>query len=438
MPLKSKKNKKAIVCRTLANGVHVITEPIASSHTAAIGFWFSCGSRSETAEYRGAAHFCEHMLFKGSRTRSAFDIALSFDRMGSNANAFTEHEHVCLHCSVPAFQAENALELLCDMCENSLFESAELEKERSVIQSEIKASADDPEEAALDAVAAVVWQNNSLAAPIAGSVSDVKKLTREALYEWYESFFKKGSLTVCAAGNIDPDIFYSRLKKLGIRKKTVLPFSYTVPEWKSGMRFLRSVFQQEQIFVLYPLPYPLNITDFYCLTVLNALIGDTMSSRLFQSLREKGGYCYSVYSFFSLYTDCGCWCAYASSPKKNAVRAVEIIKRELDLLLTGGLSDDEITAAKEHVCGEEIINAEDTEQRMKRLARSAFAGFEQHTSEQAVHAVRALTKEQLLLFLQRLLRKADEAVIVYGPAFAERSQKKLKSLLKRQNAKTVL
>ena len=102
------------------------------------------------------------------------------------------------------------------------------------------------------------------------------------------------------------------------------------------------------------------------------------------------------------------------------------------------MSDDEITAAKEHVCGEEIISAEDTEQRMKRLARSAFAGFEQHTSEQAVHAVRALTKEQLLLFLQRLLRKADEAVIVYGPALAERSQKKLKSLLKRQNAKTVL
>ena len=161
MPLKPKINKSSsnagIVQKTCSNGVTLIAEPIEAVRTAAIGFWFSCGSRYEKEGHRGVSHFAEHMLFKGTESRSAFDIAAAFDRMGGYANAFTEREQVCLYCVVPAVHAGDALDILCDMAENSVFPDAEIERERFVIESEITASLDDPEEAALDAVAEILW-----------------------------------------------------------------------------------------------------------------------------------------------------------------------------------------------------------------------------------------------------------------------------------------
>ena len=193
------------------------------------------------------------------------------------------------------------------------------------------------------------------------------------------------------------------------------------------MHFVNADFQQEQFFVLYPLRFPFTLKDYYCWSVLNALIGDTMSSRLFQALRERSGYCYTVYSFFSLYADCGYWCAYACAPKKNAAKILAAVREELQLLVQKGFGDDEIRAAKEHVCGEEIINAEDTEHRMKRLARCAFYGFVQTPFDESLKAIRELTGEELESALQTLLSSHEKIVVAYGPELSSSVQKKIKS-----------
>ena len=435
MPLKrstSKKNEPAarpVFKRRFSNGVTLIAEPIEAVRTAAIGFWFSCGSRYEQKGRRGISHFAEHMLFKGTKSRSAFDIASAFDRMGGYANAFTEREQVCLYCVVPSFYAEDALDILCDMAEQSVFSNEETERERTVIESEIEASADDPEDAALDAVSEILWPGDPLSFPIAGTVKDVRKLTADSVRSWYVDFFRKGELTVCVAGNVNPQALCSRLEKLGMHAASALTqIPAKMPKRrKKCVHFLRTDFQQEQFFVLYPLRFPFTLKDYYCWSVLNALIGDTMSSRLFQALRERSGYCYTVYSFFSLYADCGYWCAYACAPKKNAAKILAAVRDELQLLADRGFGDDEIRAAKEHVCGEEIINAEDTEHRMKRLARCAFYGFVQTPFDESLKAIRELTGEELESALQTLLSSHEKIVVAYGPELSSSVQKKIKS-----------
>ena len=436
MPLKRSTSKKTepairpVFKRRFLNGVTLIAEPIEAVRTAAIGFWFSCGSRYEQKGRRGISHFAEHMLFKGTKSRSAFDIASAFDRMGGYANAFTEREQVCLYCVIPSFYAEDALDILCDMAEHSVFSSEETERERTVIESEIEASADDPEDAALDAVSKILWPGDPLSFPIAGTVKDVRKLTADSVRSWYADFFQKGELTVCVAGNVKPEALCSRLKKLGQHAASALRQipAKTAQKRKNGVHFLSADFQQEQFFVLYPLRFPFTLKDYYCWSVLNALIGDTMSSRLFQALRERSGYCYTVYSFFSLYADCGYWCAYACAPKKNAAKILASVRAELQLLADRGFGDDEIRAAKEHVCGEEIINAEDTEHRMKRLARCAFYGFVQTPFDESLKAIRSLTGDELESALQTLLASHEKIVVTYGPELSSSVQKKIKSL----------
>ena len=193
----------AVETQILSNNVVLVTESVATVKTAAVGFWFPVGSRYEGKGQRGVCHFVEHMVFKGTTTRSAFDIALAFDRMGGYLNAFTDRETMCLHCVVPAIHLRQALEVMVDMASNSVFDQKELERERAVIQSEIVSSQDDPEEAALDAASEAVWPAHPLSAPIAGTVEEVGSLTRETLVDWYRNHIVSGPLVICAAGNLD-------------------------------------------------------------------------------------------------------------------------------------------------------------------------------------------------------------------------------------------
>jgi predicted Zn-dependent peptidase len=418
----------------LENGVVFLSEPIVTSHTVAVGFWFSIGSRYEKENQKGITHFVEHLIFKGTypstncpKGRTAYDIACAFDRMGGYVNAFTEREEVCLYFVVPYNNFHEALDIVCDMSFNSSFQKSDIEKERSVICSEILSAQDDPEDAALDTLAEKIWPKNSISTSIAGSVNDVKKIHREELISWYEKNFIHGGLQISIAGNFDDKDAIRQLEKLpkrkevksGLQKNTL----FKVPMWNKGFSFEKADFQMEQIFCSYPLDFPFTATKYYCWAILNALIGDTMSSRLFQSLRENGGYCYNVYSFFSIYDDCGFWCAYTSAPSEKTVSIIKKLNAELENLRTEELTDAEIQAAKEHLCGEEIINAEDIEQRMKKMSRLFALGFKMETVEETVANIRAITKSELRLTLDKLLCKENQAMLIYGPKLKQNVKK---------------
>ncbi|AEE17382.1 M16 family metallopeptidase [Treponema brennaborense] len=418
----------SVSTQILTNKTVLVTEPVAEVQTAAIGFWFRAGSRYERPGERGVTHFAEHLLFKGTDTRRAFDIASSFDRIGGYINAFTERENVCVYCVVPAVHVQTALDILCDMTERSVFDPEEVERERAVIESEIISSQDDAEEAALDAASEAVWPNHPVSASISGSVKDVEKLTRDQVYRWYRERFASGALTVCLAGNIDAASAARRLETLSVRSEPPaddIGLVVSAPEWKRGVVFQEAPFRQTQFFAQFPLPVPFDERQYYSWAILNALAGDTMSSRLFQKLREESGFCYNVYSFTTFYADAGCWCAYASSAKRYGLRLVKTLFRELRALREQGFTEDEVTAAKEHLCGEEIISSEDMEYRMKRLARNYTYGFPQRSTADVVDCIRSITAEELSAALRILCDFDRAALLVYGPRVTERMKGQL-------------
>lgn len=405
----------SVQTQILSNNVTLITEPVAGVKTAAVGFWFRTGSRFEPENMRGISHFVEHMLFKGTSTRSAFDIAASFDRIGGYINAYTDRENLCIHCVVPADYVTDAVKIITDMTSSSLFDSKEVERERSVIKNEIIASLEDSEEVALDAASAAVWPNHPVSVPIAGTVEDVEGLSREDLYSWYTDYIKNGATVVCVAGCFEKECLESVLETLPNRSSADWSSIHGLaPQWTSGLRFQDAPFNQMQLFMQFPLEPHISEKDYYTWAIVNALVGDTMSSRLFQKLREEGGYSYNVYSFPTYYTDAACWCAYATASKKDTAGVIKTMFGELEKLKQEGFSQEEQDAACEHICGEEIISSEDMEYRVKRLFRNYSFGFSQKSTEEILSLIRSISKKEIEKTIQTLLDFDNASLFVYG------------------------
>ena len=422
-----------IIQQKLQNKAYVKAEPIASAKTVAIGFWFSAGSRFESEGKHGISHFVEHMIFKGTKNRSCFDIACEFDKMGGYINAFTEREQLCLYCVIPSQYCVQAINIMGDMIYNSTFDASEIEKERHVIQSEILSSLDDPEEVALDAVFSSVWKNNPISWSIAGTTVDVDSLTREDLVNWYEDYIRKGSLLVTLSGNFSEKETFEALNNFPDRENFDLVRILERPRWNSEFSFVKAFFQQEQFFYLFPISLPLSYEKNICYAILNAIIGDTMSSRLFQKLREESGYCYNVYSFFNVFSDCGFWAFYATSSKENSLKVVQDMKTIVDDFLKNDISEEEIDFAKQHLCGEEIMASEDVEQRMKGLARSYFAGYESIEIDQVLELIRNTSHEDLKNVLEEVRNSFENAFVVYGPPLKNSVEKSIEQAVKNGN-----
>lgn len=412
-----------ILQQILQNKAVLITEPIASAKTVAIGFWFSVGSRYESEGNQGITHFVEHMLFKGTSKRNAFQIACEFDKIGGYINAFTEREQMCVYCVVPCFYATKALSIISEMIYDSTFLSTEVEKERTVIQSEIISSLDDPEEVAMDAVFSSIWKNNPIALNISGSVSDVESITREQLFDWYNRFVKSGPLTITIAGNFHQDEVFNCINEFPLRENFEQNFSLQIPTWHSGLDFISADFQQEQFFLLYKLDSKIDLKQNLILSVLNAIIGDTMSSRLFQSLRENSGFCYNVYSFINLFQDCGFWCFYATSSKENCLNVAQNLIQIVDGFFENEISEEEINYAKQHLCGEEIMASEDMEQRMKQMARCWFSGYNQNSSDNILKIISEIQLDDLYNILKMIKSNLEKALVIYGPKVKAQNKK---------------
>ncbi|MCR5699349.1 MAG: insulinase family protein [Treponemataceae bacterium] len=399
----------------------------------AIGFWFSAGSRYESEGKHGISHFVEHMIFKGTKNLSCFEIACEFDKMGGYINAFTEREQLCLYCVIPSQYCIQAINIMKDMIYNSTFEAAEIEKERQVIQSEILSSLDDPEEVSLDAVISSIWKNNPISWSIAGSKDDVESLTREDLISWYEDYIRSGNMLVTLSGNFPEKETFQALNDFPDRERFDEKKKLELPDWNPQFNFIKAFFQQEQFFYLFPIKMPLSYKKNICYAILNAIIGDTMSSRLFQKLREESGYCYNVYSFFNVFSDCGFWAFYATSSKDNSLKVVQDMKRIVDDFFENDISEEEINFAKQHLCGEEIMASEDVEQRMKGLARSYFAGYESIEIETIIDMIQNTTHEQLREVLDEIKKSKENAFIVYGPPLRNSIENSIEQAVKNGN-----
>jgi predicted Zn-dependent peptidase len=399
----------------LPNGLIVLTERMEHLRSVAMGVWVKSGSRCEPAETNGISHFVEHMVFKGTRSRSALNIAREMDSIGGNLDAFTGKETICFNVKSLADHVPIALDVLADLVLNPTFATGDIERERGVILEEIKIDEDNPDVLVHELFTQNFWKDHPLGKPILGTTTTVGKLDQEKLFDYHGGRFLGSNMIFSAAGNLEHDRFVEEVS----RKFADLPLGEAVREEQAPEASARIVLRNkkalEQVQICMGVPSP-SITDEnrYVTLILNTVLGGGMSSRLFQTIREERGMVYSIYSDLNPYRDTGTLCIYAGTSVGKALEVVDLILVELRKLKEAALSDEELTRAKDQVKGNILMGLESSNSRMANLARQEMYFQQFFTVEEIIARIDAVQAEQVQTMAQRLFDPNRIAVTLLG------------------------
>lgn len=397
------------------NGVHVLTEEIPHVRSLALGFWVDTGSRDEPDELAGVSHFIEHLLFKGTKKRTARQIAEALDAVGGQLNAFTTKEYTCYYARVTDEHFDLALDVLSDMVFAPLFKAEDIDRERNVILEEIKMYEDTPDELVHDVFATTIWQGHSLGRPIIGNARVIGDLSREEIVAYYQKNYNPQNLIVAAAGNINHREVVEKLAKAigefggqAAARENTRPVPHSVVNCRQK--------ETEQIHLCLGAPgLPLDDAQIYVLQVINTILGGGLSSRLFQEIRESRGLAYSVYSYHSSYRDTGLFCVYAGLSKNNVAKVMELVFREIRDIQKNGVSAEELRRAKEQMRGNLFLSLENVSTRMSRLAKSQLYLGKVVSPEEVVEKINGVTEEQVREVACRMLDPQAFAIASVGP-----------------------
>ena len=410
----------------LPGGVRVLTEAMPGQRSASIGFWVGVGSRDEAEGQHGSTHFLEHLLFKGTRRRTALDIASAFDEVGGESNAATAKESTCYYARVLDTDLPMAIDVIADMVTSAVIDPAELEQERDVILEEIAMDGDDPTDVAHEKFVQAVLGSHALGRPIGGTPEAIKAVPRASVWEHYQKHYRPETLVITAAGGLDHEQVcrqvLAALTAAGWSLDAdVAPVARRSPAavqitGTAGLHVVTRQVEQANIIVGCP---AITATDGrrYVMSVLNAILGGGMSSRLFQEIREKRGLVYSTYSFSSAYADAGYFGLYAGCSPQKVGQVIGLLTAELEKLAGGGVSAGELEKALGQLCGGIVLGMEDSGSRMSRLGRSELVSGEFLDIDETLGRIRSVTAAQVQE-LARELAAAPRTITVVGP-FAE-------------------
>src|ERR1700678_4033685 len=354
----------------LPNGLIVLTERMEHLRSVAMGVWVQSGSRYEAAEINGISHFVEHMLFKGTRSRSAQHIAREMDSIGGNLDAFTGKETICFSVKALSNHVPIALDVLSDLVLNPTFADTDIERERGVILEEIKIDEDNPDVLVHEIFTQNFWKDQPLGKPILGTTKTVSGLQQPTLFDYHSDRFRAGNMMFSAAGQLDHDQFVAAVaEKFSTLAPGTTQLAFQSPAVIAPI-ILRNKRSLEQVQICLGVPSP-PITDEnrYATLILNTVLGGGMSSRLFQTIREERGMAYSIYSDLSPYRDTGTLCVYAGTSAGKALEVIDLILSEFSRLKQEPLSLEELTRAKDQVKGNILLGLESSNARMANLAR---------------------------------------------------------------------
>ncbi len=400
----------------LENGLTLITESMPHVRSVAIGVWLCQGSRHEPADLNGASHFIEHLVFKGTKTRSAREIALAMDTVGGQMDAFTSKEYTCFYAKVLDEHVPVALDLLSDVVLNPRFDPAEMERERKVVMEEIRMVEDTPEELVYDLFSAHFYPRHPLGRPIQGTESTVSALGRARLLRFFQGAYRPGNMLIAAAGNLRHDRFARAIRRAfgGMRRGRGASPTMTAPRPHPGL-VTRSKRELEQLHLVLGVPgFPERFDQRYSLFVLNALFGGTMSSRLFQKIREERGLAYSVYSAVNAFADTGLVMVYAATSPSKGKEVLRLILAEIEDLTRRKPEPSETEVAKEHLKGSLMLSLESTVSRMSNLARQEIYFGRQFSLEEMIRGVEAVSRESIHRVARRLFETRRLAVAAVG------------------------
>jgi predicted Zn-dependent peptidase len=399
----------------LPNGLILLTERMEYMRSVAMGVWIKSGSRCEAAETNGISHFVEHMLFKGTRSRTAQHIAREMDSIGGNLDAFTGKETICFNVKSLAEHVPIALDVLADLVLNPVFDLPDIERERSVILEEIKIDEDNPDVLVHELFTQAFWKDHPLGWPILGTSATVAGLNKRSLVDYHCDRFHGGNMIFSAAGNLDHDVFAEALAG----KFFTLAGGATLHELPAPEAVTRIItrnkksLEQVQICLGVPAP-PITDESRYATLILNTVLGGGMSSRLFQTIREERGMAYSIYSDLSPYRDTGTLCVYAGTSAAKALEVVDLILDEFRKLKQEPLSFEELTRAKDQVKGNILMGLESSNARMANLARQEMYFHEFITVDEIIARINEVSAAQVQTMAQRLFDPERIAVTLLG------------------------
>jgi predicted Zn-dependent peptidase len=399
----------------LPNGLIVLTERMEHLRSVAMGCWIKSGSRCEPAETNGISHFVEHMLFKGTRSRSAQHIAREMDSIGGNLDAFTGKETICFNVKSLAEHVPIALDVLTDLVLNPVFAPTDIERERGVILEEIKIDEDNPDVLVHELFMQSFWKGHPLGWPILGTTETVTRLGQEQLLTYHGDRFHGGNMIFSAAGCLEHDQFVAAVEEKfrNLPGGTTLnELSAPAPSAKIVLRNKKSL-EQVQICLGVPAP-PITDENRYATLILNTVLGGGMSSRLFQTIREERGMAYSVYSDLSPYRDTGTLCVYAGTSVDKAFTVVDLVLLEFRKLKETALADEELNRAKDQLKGNILLGLESSNSRMANLARQEMYFHQFFTVDEIIARIDEVTAEQVQAMAQRLFRPESIAVTLLG------------------------
>lgn len=397
----------------LPNGVRVLTEEIEHVRSVAIGLWVGTGSRNEIEGYEGISHFIEHMFFKGTKNRTARQLAESLEAVGGQLNAFTTKEFTCYFAKVLDEDISLAIDVLSDMFFNSSFDSKEIDKEKNVVIEEIKMYQDTPDELIHDLFSQYIWNGHPLGKPILGIEDTINGLNRDKVMNYLETCYTPDQLVIAVAGKIKHEDIVRQLSVFGDfkRERKVAPTGR--PE---GSVFRSAVGKDtEQMHVILGVPgLGQDDEDMYVLHIINNVLGGGLSSRLFQEIREQRGLAYSVYSYHSAYADTGLFAIYAGTNPAKTEEVIKCVLNEMNTMKTEGISEEELARTKAQIKGNLLLGLESVSSRMSRLGKTELTFGRVKTAEEAVEQIEKVTMSDVKRVMEKLWIKDRISILTLG------------------------
>jgi predicted Zn-dependent peptidase len=377
----------------LPNGIRIISQRIPHACSVTIGIWVVGGSRQENARFSGVSHFIEHLLFKGTDRRSSLEIACEIDSMGGFMNAFTGREFVCYYVKILADFFPKALDLLTDIFLHSRFPEQEIENERKVILQEIRMLEDNPDDQLQDLFHRNIWKDHPLGMPIIGNAESIQGMSRQFLADYKQETYLAGDIIISAAGLLEHNhlvellaSYFSALPEGSCRTQVPLPL-YT----KKQSKVERDL--EQFLFALGTKGVPQNHPGRYDALILNTILGGSMSSRLFQEVREKEGLAYSIYSYLESHSDTGAFVISGGTTAEKLAKVMEIVVRELRRLKTEPLTEEVLATAREQLKGNILLSLESSDNIMSKLAKNEIYLGGYQSIEQVIAGFSAVTGE---------------------------------------------
>ncbi len=403
----------------LKNGVTILSEKLEHFRSVSLGIWVNVGSREEKAQENGISHFIEHMIFKGTQSRNSLEIAKQLDAIGGLSNAFTGKETTCFHSRVLDKHFSSLADILLDIFLNSVFDPGEMDRERQVILQEINMVEDTPDEHVHVLFNHLFWMNHPLGMSILGTDETVSGIDKETIHHYIKRFYTPDRIILSAAGNIDHDALLGYFQPL-FESIESAPETYprTMPDIQGGV--LCHYKETEQIHICLGGKAPHLSSDLrFAGAILNTILGGSMSSRLFQEIREKRGLAYSVYSFLSAYIDTGLLGVYVGTSPKEVNSVLELVNKEIRGIQKGELSESDLAEAREHLIGGILLGSESPDSRMMRLAKNEYVFGRYVDFDEMVAKLEKVTVEDVIAIAKETFQDQAVSLVVLGPVNEE-------------------